>query len=404
MLALLSVTSTGDPIVPAVHVDPAREHEFGLDDGRAFVSFPPADGAERHVAVFVEAHGCQGDADDLRLAAGVLARALPLVFQISSGPATGETAELTLRLSHVSTSTDLSLVVRRFPPESWLCTLDRDLVDANHPEWGDFGRAILNIRGIASVAEAVESLCGLLRDIASGPTIVADSTERLKGPLPARPGLARHRLEAVTGMVRRSNAARVIDLGCGNGILVAALAGNTQYRKIVGVDIDEQALGTAHRRMHLDWLPSYQRDRVSFVHRSLFDGDPDLDGFDTAVLMEVIEHFDLSQVSKLMDVIMGPGSYRTIIVTTPNGEHTLRFPGPAGGPLRHDGHRFEFSRSAFRAWAKGIEDRYGYRAEFQDIGEVDPVVGAPTLAAQFRMANAPERGGPRTGQHQTSPD
>ena len=52
--------------------------------------------------------------------------------------------------------------------------------------------------------------------------------------------------------------------------------------------------------------------------------------------------------------------------------------------LRHDDHRFEWTRSEFEAWAGGISERFGYSVEISGVGPVDPVHGPPTQLAVFR--------------------
>jgi hypothetical protein len=61
----------------------------------------------------------------------------------------------------------------------------------------------------------------------------------------------------------------------------------------------------------------------------------------------------------------------------------VRFPSLPAGRLRHDDHRFEWTRQEFQAWAQGISDRNGYEAQFLPIGPEDPTVGPPTQMAVF---------------------
>jgi hypothetical protein len=43
-------------------------------------------------------------------------------------------------------------------------------------------------------------------------------------------------------------------------------------------------------------------------------------------------------------------------------------PGRDGQPLRHDDHKFEWTRTEFRAWATALAQQHGYAVEFVDIG------------------------------------
>ena len=72
------------------------------------------------------------------------------------------------------------------------------------------------------------------------------------------------------------------------------------------------------------------------------------------------------------------------------------YPGTIPGTLRHQDHRFEWTRAQFRAWAEGVAARHGYAVTLQGIGPADPELGAPTQMAVFGRAPAvaPAEGAP----------
>lgn len=45
-------------------------------------------------------------------------------------------------------------------------------------------------------------------------------------------------------------------------------------------------------------------------------------------------------------------------------------PGRDGTPLRHSGHRFEWTRAEFQSWAQAAAAAYGYSVRFEDVGHV----------------------------------
>jgi hypothetical protein len=73
----------------------------------------------------------------------------------------------------------------------------------------------------------------------------------------------------------------------------------------------------------------------------------------------------------------------TVVLTTPNVEYNVRFESMPAGKLRHQDHRFEWTRAEFRAWADGVAARFGYRVRLAPIGPDDPEVGSPTQMAFF---------------------
>ena len=67
--------------------------------------------------------------------------------------------------------------------------------------------------------------------------------------------------------------ARVADLGCGEGRLVAMLLREPSVARVIGVDVSHRALERAARRLHLDTMAARQRARVDLLQGSLTYGD-----------------------------------------------------------------------------------------------------------------------------------
>jgi 3' terminal RNA ribose 2'-O-methyltransferase Hen1 len=211
------------------------------------------------------------------------------------------------------------------------------------------------------------------------------------GTPPHRNSLAQRRREAVLAVLRDtvlkdSAAARVADLGCGEGRLVALLLGEPSAARVLGVDVSHRALERAAQRLHLDTMPDRQRERVDLLQSSLTYADRRLTGLDAAVLMEVIEHVDPPRLGALEQTVFGAARPRTVVVTTPNAEHNVRFAGLGPGAMRHPDHRFEWTRPQFRDWAAGVAGRRGYQVRFLPVGPDDPEVGPPTQLAVFTRA------------------
>lgn len=198
---------------------------------------------------------------------------------------------------------------------------------------------------------------------------------------PSPPPLARLRADAVLAVLRDVGARSVVDLGCGEGALLAMLMEDRTVERLLGVDVSHRALETAARRLRLDTLPEHQRSRVELAQSSLTYTDARVAGFDAAVLMEVVEHVDPPRLAALERAVLGHARPGVLVVTTPNAEHNVRYPHLAHGHLRHQDHRFEWSRAEFEAWASAAADRHGYRARFEAVGGVDPDVGPPTQMA-----------------------
>ncbi|MFF4717000.1 3' terminal RNA ribose 2'-O-methyltransferase Hen1 [Streptomyces eurythermus] len=228
---------------------------------------------------------------------------------------------------------------------------------------------------LVRLAEADDS------DVEDIDNAVADETETEEKPTP----LAVLRREAVLAALDAAGAARVLDLGCGQGQLAQTLLKDARYTEIVGVDVSQRALAIAARRLKLDRMGERQAARVKLVQGSLVYTDQRLRGYDAAVLSEVVEHVDPPRLPALEYAVFGHARPRTVVVTTPNAEYNVRWESLPAGHVRHGDHRFEWTREEFRTWAAAVAARYGYEAAFTSVGPDDPEVGPPTQMATFTI-------------------
>ncbi|MFC8674923.1 3' terminal RNA ribose 2'-O-methyltransferase Hen1 [Streptomyces griseorubiginosus] len=360
------------------------------------------------------------------------AQARPLRIEVPALPARGGPA----------------LVRRLFDPLGWTVTVEPVALDAEFPEWGDSRYVRLELESAElTLAEALRHLYVLLPvlDDAKHYWVAPDEVDKLlragEGWLPAHPEqklitsrylsrrwsltreamerlelvrlaetddsevedidnaveadteteekptpLAVQRREAILDALRAAGAARVLDLGCGQGQLVQALLKDPRFTEIVGVDVSVRALTIASRRLKLDRMGERMASRVQLLQGSLAYTDKRLKGYDAAVLSEVVEHLDLPRLPALEYAVFGAARPRTVLVTTPNVEYNVRWESLPAGHVRHGDHRFEWTREEFRAWANSVAERHGYDVEFRPVGPDDPEVGPPTQMAVFELS------------------
>ncbi|GLY07220.1 3' terminal RNA ribose 2'-O-methyltransferase Hen1 [Actinoplanes sp. NBRC 101535] len=218
------------------------------------------------------------------------------------------------------------------------------------------------------------------------PEVAAPTEEEAELPVQRRAPLAGQRRDAVLAALVESGAARVLDLGCGGGALLTALMKERSFTEIVGADVSSRVLEQASRRLRLDRLPERQRGRIRLIQTALTYRDDRLRGFDAAVLMEVIEHVDLSRLPALERAVFGHARPRVVVVTTPNVEYNVHYEGLTG--MRHSDHRFEWTRAEFAAWADRVAAEHGYTVTFRGVGDPDETTGAPTQLALFTTTEA----------------
>ncbi|MFD5757083.1 3' terminal RNA ribose 2'-O-methyltransferase Hen1 [Streptomyces sp. NPDC127044] len=360
------------------------------------------------------------------------ARPLPLRIEVPALPARG----------------GADLVRKLFEPLGWTVAVEAVALDVEFPEWGDsrYVRLELEASGL-TVAEALRHLYVLLpvlddakhywvssdevdkllragegwlsdhpeqkliadRYLSRRWSLTREAMERLElvrlaetddteveeidnavdeeadteeKPIP----LAVQRRDAILAALHAAGAARVLDLGCGQGQLVQALLKDVRFTEIVGVDVSIRALTIASRRLKLDRMGERQAARVRLFQGSLAYTDNRLKGYDAAVLSEVVEHLDLPRLPALEYAVFGSARPRTVLVTTPNVEYNVRWETLPAGHSRHGDHRFEWTREEFRTWAHQVAGRHGYEVEFTPVGPDDPEVGPPTQMAVFTLA------------------
>ena len=247
---------------------------------------------------------------------------------------------------------------------------------ATHPARETISHRYLKRRGHLSRAAMAR-----LADEGGAPAD-ADGSDDLRAP--ARPRLRDQRLDAVAAQLLASGVSSVADLGCGEGALLQRLVPEVRLTRLVGADVSIRSLQRAKDRLHLDRLPLHRQEQVELLQSSVLYVDHRLDGVDAVALVEVIEHLDPWRLPALEANVFGVIAPALAVVTTPNAEHNVRYEGLAPGAMRHDDHRFEWTRAEFRAWAERVADEHGYEVEVLPIGEDDPEVGPPTQLAVLR--------------------
>jgi 3' terminal RNA ribose 2'-O-methyltransferase Hen1 len=248
-----------------------------------------------------------------------------------------------------------------------------------HPE-----RDLIARRYLAHQKDLVLSAVDRLAEVDDTLPEALDNAVGTDEPTDDRPvPLVQHRTRAVVAALKEASAARVVDLGCGEGGLLRELLKDPSFTEVLGVDVSPRALALAERRLQLDRMPERQRARLRLLQSSLTYRDRRFAGFDAVVLMEVIEHVDLPRLPSLERTVFAQARPKTVIVTTPNAEHNVRFESLTAGTMRHRDHRFEWTRAELAHWAKRVGGQHGYTAAFLPIGQDDPQVGPPTQMAVF---------------------
>jgi 3' terminal RNA ribose 2'-O-methyltransferase Hen1 len=197
--------------------------------------------------------------------------------------------------------------------------------------------------------------------------------------------LHEERLSAVLYTALASGADSIMDLGCGSGAFLSRLIRETQFTRILGMDVSAVALEVARQQL-LDGRCDGP-DRLLLVHGSYTQPDRRLQDYRVATLIETIEHLPPGRLSQLEHTVFAGYRPERVIVTTPNVEYNVLL-GLAPGERRDPDHQFEWSRAKFREWAFGVARRCRFGLTVRGIGEPDAQLGAPSQMAVFDRIEA----------------
>ena len=196
-------------------------------------------------------------------------------------------------------------------------------------------------------------------------------------PRVKKESLNQQRYEAIVEQVKYVAHKTVVDMGAGEGKLTALLSEIPTIQELIAVEPSASAIKKATKR--LDELELAVIPKIQWG--SLFYVDESLSGKDVMILCEVIEHINEERLPKIMDMLLYTYAPTTLIITTPNAEYNNIY---ALEEMRHDDHRFEWTREQFTTWCHAM-NRYGvYSLTFHGIGAHDVTYGTPTQMCIFK--------------------
>lgn len=173
----------------------------------------------------------------------------------------------------------------------------------------------------------------------------------------------------------------IVDLGAGEGRLSVQLGFVEGVQEILSIEPSNKSRIKAIDRFE-QVIKTEGYVKPQSLPGSLFYYDSRLQNKDIIILCEVIEHIEEDRLPNIFDTILNDYRPKTLIVTTPNQEYNVLY--EMEEKMRHDDHRFEWTRTQFAENVKKWTQNFPYKVSIQGIGEVHPRYGHPTQMAIFR--------------------
>jgi 2-polyprenyl-3-methyl-5-hydroxy-6-metoxy-1,4-benzoquinol methylase len=107
-----------------------------------------------------------------------------------------------------------------------------------------------------------------------------------------------------------SGVSRVLDVGCGDGILCAELVA-AGVRNVVGLDVDRPVLERARAR--------HQGKRIKWMHGDVLDAALEPQSFDAVVSVATLHHMDAARSLERFAQLVRPGGTVVVVGLAANG-------------------------------------------------------------------------------------
>ncbi|KAH7926087.1 hypothetical protein BV22DRAFT_1009925 [Leucogyrophana mollusca] len=234
----------------------------------------------------------------------------------------------------------------------------------------------------------------------------------------------------VLNILRREGVTSIIDVGCGEGELLATLCQpapwlspdlpspaamrqedpvNLHLANVAGLDVSSRDLRYAVEFTTPSAHCPYERWEpldVKIWKGGLEAFNAEFVDAECIVSTEVVEHLPEDILAEFGPVLLGLYQPRLFLITTPSYDFNARFsppdierpegyPDPTGRTsriFRHHDHKFEWTVVEFTEWCQGVASEWGYSVDVGAIGKAlerdewgrDEELGGASQVAEFR--------------------
>ncbi|KAH9987306.1 hypothetical protein BJV74DRAFT_748833, partial [Russula compacta] len=220
------------------------------------------------------------------------------------------------------------------------------------------------------------------------------------------PPLHEQRRSWALEVLRREHVTSVLDVGCGEGVLLQhlthapprrAYTSSTpapaifekpdfiHARELHGLDVSQDdllyAINVTAPAQHTYGWTRFEPLDVSIWEGGLQVPNPTFKGIECIVATEVIEHLPQDVLNNFAPILLGNYAPRLLLFTTPSFEFNTRFrapdeedwgfPDPTGRTnrtFRHSDHKFEWTVDECVQWCRAAAQAWGYEVIVDGIG------------------------------------
>lgn len=118
--------------------------------------------------------------------------------------------------------------------------------------------------------------------------------------------------------IPKSTSCKILEIGCGYGRYTSLLTNALGYNNTIGIDISEEQIEYAKKNYKLNNV--FKEDAVDYLKNK-----PDSDKYDIVILMDVLEHLELTySVELLLQINRALNPDGKLIIQVPNGLSPLK--------------------------------------------------------------------------------
>lgn len=187
----------------------------------------------------------------------------------------------------------------------------------------------------------------------------------------------------VISVLKELGARRVIELSCGDGLLIEALARDPFFVQVAAVSASRATLDRLRQRLRMDRLPPQKARHICLIHGTVLYRDNRLRGYDAAYVGDIGDHGRRGTLSTFENAVWRVIRPPAVIVLAPKLTGRLQLQSTGTGQNASHGDDCLWMPATFQEWARRVAERFGYSVRFVPLDAETTVANPEAQAALF---------------------